>query len=154
MTIKLGIVMDPIDKISYKKDTSLAMLWAAAERGWQISYMEQQDLFQRDGLAMAHMKTLTPKRNPDQWYEFGASYSAPLADLDVILMRKDPPFDMNFIYTTYLLEQAETAGCLIVNKPASLRDCNEKMFATQFPQCCPPTLVGSDAGEIRAFAQT
>lgn len=154
MTVKLGILMDPIDNISYKKDSSLAMLWAAAERGWEIYYMEQNQLFQREGVAMAHMKSLIPKRNPDNWYEFGASQTAPLGDLDVLLMRKDPPFDMNFIYTTYLLEQAESAGCLVVNRPASLRDCNEKMFATLFPQCCPPTLVGSDAGEIRAFAKT
>ncbi len=151
MSIKLGIVMDPIASISYKKDTSLAMLVAAQKRGWSLHYMEQSDLYSRDGVAMGCMRDLTVALDPDNWFTLGAIRDCPLADLQVILMRKDPPFDNEYIYSTYLLEQAETAGTLIVNKPQSLRDCNEKIFATQFPQCCPPVLVSSRADKLKAF---
>ena len=133
MSVRLGIVMDPIERISYKKDSSLAMLLAAQERGWSLFYMEQQDLYQNAGQARARMKPLKVFADPAKWFELDAEVDAGLEDLDVILMRKDPPFDMEFVYATYLLEQAERAGVLIVNKPQSLRDCNEKLFATQFP---------------------
>lgn len=151
MTIKLGIVMDPIANISYKKDTSLAMLVAAQEKGWQLYYMEQQDLYLRDGIAMASMRPLRVAFDAAAWYELGERSDTALADLQVILMRKDPPFDSEYIYSTYLLERAENEGTLVVNKPQSLRDCNEKMFATQFPQCCPPVLVSSQSARLRAF---
>ncbi|GAA3926983.1 glutathione synthase [Litoribacillus peritrichatus] len=151
MTTKLGIVMDPIASINYKKDTSLAMLWAAQDRGWQLFYMEPQDLFLEDGIAKARVTELSVSRSEQQWYELQAASDIPLSDLDVILMRKDPPFDNEFIYATYLLERAEQEGTLVVNKPESLRDCNEKMFATAFPQCCPPHLVSKDANRLKAF---
>ncbi|MDT8429099.1 MAG: glutathione synthase [Pseudomonadales bacterium] len=151
MTIKLGIVMDPIANISYKKDTSLAMLVAAQEKGWQLYYMEQQDMYLRDGVAMASMRPLQVAFDASAWYQLGERSDTALADLQVILMRKDPPFDSEYIYSTYLLERAESAGTLVVNKPQSLRDCNEKMFATLFPQCCPPVLVSSQAARLRAF---
>ena len=151
MAIKIGIVMDPIDHINYKKDSSLAMLWAAQSKGWEIWYMEQQHLFSRDGLAQATMAPMTVAMNPEKWFERGEYVTRALADLDVILMRKDPPFDNEFIYTTYLLEQAEKAGTLIVNKPQSLRDYNEKLFATHFPQCCPPVLVSKHEQMLRDF---
>lgn len=151
MTLKLGIVMDPIANISYKKDTSLAMLVAAQERGWELFYMEQSDLYLSGDQAMGYMRSLQVAYDPHQWYVMGEASDTPLADLDVILMRKDPPFDSNYIYSTYLLERAEQAGTLIVNKPQSLRDCNEKVFATQFPQCCPPFLVSSRADKLKAF---
>ncbi len=154
MTLTIGIIMDPIDHITYKKDSSLAMLWEIDRRGWSIAYMEQTDLSIQGGVAMATMKPLIPRQDPQNWYEFGDPYDAPLSSLDVILMRKDPPFDMNFIYTTYLLDQAEAAGVLVVNKPQSLRDCNEKIFATHFPHCCAPTLVSASKQSIRQFAQT
>ncbi|MDF1623671.1 MAG: glutathione synthase [Pseudohongiella nitratireducens] len=151
MSIKIGIVMDPIQAISYKKDTSLAMLVAAQERGWSLFYMEQGDLYLQGDAAMAEMRPLKVAYDPNDWYALGDAVQQPLAELDVILMRKDPPFDSNFIYSTYLLERAEQAGTLIVNKPQSLRDCNEKVFATQFPQCCPPLLVSSKASLLKAF---
>jgi len=151
MSIRIGIVMDPIQSISYKKDTSLAMLMAAQERGWQISYMEQSDLYMQNGVASGLMRELRVAWDEDQWFSFGKDSDEPLSNLDVILMRKDPPFDNEFIYSTYMLEQAESMGTLIVNKPQSLRDCNEKLYATQFPQCCPPVMVSNNATLLKRF---
>jgi glutathione synthase len=145
--------MDPISGISYKKDSSLAMLLAAQARGWSLFYMEQHDLYQVAGVAKARMRPLKVFADPQHWFELGDEADAPLTELDVILMRKDPPFDMEFVYSTYLLEQAERAGVLIVNRPQSLRDCNEKLFATQFPHCTPPTLVSRRADILREFAK-
>src|SRR6218665_2419385 len=153
MSVRLGIVMDPISSISYKKDSSLAMLLAAQARGSSLFYMEQPDLYQSAGEAKAHMRPLKVFADAQHWFELGEETDAPLRDLDVILMRKDPPFDMEFVYSTYLLEQAERAGVLIVNRPQSLRDCNEKLFATQFPHCTPPTLVSRRADILREFAK-
>ncbi|MDH2432679.1 glutathione synthase [Pokkaliibacter sp. MBI-7] len=149
--VNVGVVMDPIQAINYKKDSSLAMLVAAQERGWQLHYMEQKDLYSRDGQSMAVMRPLKVAYDPEHWYELGDVVHRPLSDMQVILMRKDPPFDNEFIYSTYLLEQAETQGTLVVNKPQSLRDCNEKVFATQFPQLTPPVLVSRRADLLRAF---
>lgn len=154
MSVRLGIVMDPIASISYKKDSSLAMLLAAQERGWSLFYMEQRDLYLGAGQARAQMRPLKVFADPAHWFELGEEQDSALSELDVILMRKDPPFDMEFVYSTYLLEQAEREGVLIVNKPQSLRDCNEKLFATQFPQCMAPTLVSRRADILRAFAAT
>jgi glutathione synthase len=151
MSVRLGIVMDPIAEISYKKDSSLAMLLAAQARGWELFHMEIQDLYQGEGQARARMRPLKVFANPEKWFEFDSEFDAPLADLDVILMRKDPPFDLEFVYSTYLLEQAERAGVLVVNKPQSLRDCNEKLFATLFPQCTPPTVVSRRPDILREF---
>lgn len=137
MAVKIGVVMDPIEGISFKKDSTLAMLWAAQQKGWEIWYMEQHHLFSRDGEAKAKMAPLKVFMNPVNWFEREEYQTRTLSDLDVILMRKDPPFDNEFIYTTYLLEQAEKEGSLIVNKPQSLRDYNEKLFATHFPSAAP-----------------
>lgn len=153
MTIKLGVVMDPIANIDYKKDSTLAMLWAAQARDWQLFYMEQTDLYLEQGAAAASMAQLTVFHDPHSWFSLGERQDSALADLDVILMRKDPPFDNEFIYTTYILEEAERRGSLVVNRCQSLRDCNEKIFATRFPQCCPPVLVSADRKRLRAFHQ-
>ncbi len=153
MSIRLGIVMDPISDIAYLKDTSLAMLWAAQDRGWQLYYMEMQDLYQIRGQARTRIRSLQVHRNEQHWYDLGEEQDLPLGDLDVILMRKDPPFDNEFLYATHLLEMAENAGSLIVNKPQSLRDCNEKLFATLFPELTPTTLVSRRADLIREFAE-
>jgi glutathione synthase len=153
MTIKLGVVMDPIANINYKKDTTMAMLWAAQDRGWQLFYMEQGDLYLEQGVARARMAQLTVERDPQKWFSLAAAQDADLEQLDVILMRKDPPFDNEYIYSTYILEAAERKGTLIVNRCQSLRDCNEKVFATQFPQCCPPVLVSADMARLKAFHQ-
>lgn len=146
--------MDPIANIHFKKDTTLALLAAAQTRGHKLYYMEMQDLLLDQGEAYANMRDLSVAENPDHWFELAEAQSRPMADLDAVLMRKDPPFDNQYIYATYVLERAEQAGTLIVNKPQSLRDCNEKIFATQFPQCCPPVLVARDAKPLRDFHKT
>ena len=153
MTIKLGVVMDPIADINYKKDTTLAMLWAADARGWQLYYMEQADLYLEQGEARARMARLEVFHNSEAWYSLGPAEDLELSSLDVILMRKDPPFDNEYIYSTYMLENAERKGSLVVNRCQSLRDCNEKVFATQFPQCCPPVVVSADMERLKAFHQ-
>ncbi|WP_335923152.1 glutathione synthase [Shewanella chilikensis] len=149
--IKLGIVMDPIKDINIKKDSSFAMLLAAQSRGYEIFYMEMQDLALLQGEAWAKMRPLKVQEDPTDWYQLGEATDTPLKELDVILMRKDPPFDTEYIYATYMLERAEEAGVLIVNKPQSLRDANEKLFTAWFSQFTPTTLVSSDPQRLRAF---
>ncbi len=151
MSIQLAVVMDPIQTIKVYKDSSFAMLLAAQARGWRLSYLEQSDLYLRDGEAFGNTRHLRVRDQASDWFELGPANEQPLADLDVILMRKDPPFDMEYLYSTYLLEQAESAGVLVVNRPAALRDSNEKLFAERFPECCAPTLVTRDASRIRHF---
>lgn len=152
MTIRLGVVMDPLSFISPKKDSTLAMMLEAQRRGWQLSYMEQSDLFVRDGAPHASMRNVTVADKPDRWFEFtDPAVVAPLIALDAILMRKDPPFNVEYVYTTYILELAERANVLVVNKPQSLRDANEKMFISWFPQCCVPTLVTRNSRQLREF---
>lgn len=143
--------MDPIESINIKKDSSFAMLLAAQRKNWQIFYLQQGDIFQQDESIFAHCQALQVDDNPEKWFTAGQTEVINLAELDVILMRKDPPFDMEYIYTSYLLENVEKTGTLIVNKPASLRDANEKLFATQFPQCCTRTLVTRHPGKLRDF---
>ena len=151
MTIQLGVVMDPISAISYKKDTTMAMLWAAQDRGWQLHYMEQSDMYLMQGEARANTRPLQVARDPEQWYTMGDAEDKPLAELDVILMRKDPPVDDQYLYDTHVLGIAQQAGALIVNDPQGLRDYNEKLAALLFPQCCPPTLVSRDPAALKAF---
>ena len=151
--IKLGIVMDPISSINIKKDTSFAMLLEAQRRGWEIHYMEMNDLYLRGGEARARTRLLSVEQNYEQWYTFGEEQDIPLHQLDTVLMRKDPPFDTEFIYATYILERAEDKGTLIVNKPQSLRDCNEKLFTAWFPELTPDTLVSRDKAHLRSFHQ-
>ncbi|MFS7222541.1 glutathione synthase [Rahnella inusitata] len=149
--IKLGIVMDPISSINIKKDTSFAMLLEAQSRGYELHYMEMNSLYLRGGVGRATTKKLSVKQDYDGWYEFGTEQDIALQDLDVILMRKDPPFDTEFIYATYILERAEENGTLIVNKPQSLRDCNEKLFTAWFPELTPDTLVTRNSAQLKAF---
>jgi len=151
MSIKLGVVMDPISAVNYKKDSTMAMLWAAQDRGWDLFYMEPTDLYLDQGVAMADMSALQVFRDPQRWFELGDKNGAKLSGLDAILMRKAPPFDNEYVYSTYILEAAEREGTLIVNRCQSLRDCNEKIFATEFPQCCPPVLVSADSDRLKAF---
>ena len=153
MTKKLGVVMDPIGSINYKKDSTLAMLLEATQRGWAIYYFEQKDLFLRDGAAFGKSKLLNVMADKNNWFDFGAEQDIPLASLDLILMRKDPPFDREYIYTTYILEQAARKGSLVMNNPQSLRDANEKLFTAWFPDCCPPTLVTRSYVLLREFFQ-
>ena len=151
MALRIGGLMDPIDTINTKKDTTLGLLRAASASGHQLTYLEQTDLSVRDGETMASLRPLTVYDDDASWYALGDRYNASLSVLDVVLMRKDPPFDMEFFYTTQLLEDAERRGTLVVNRCTSLRDCNEKLFATQFPECCPPLLVSRDPNALKAF---
>ncbi|MEX3018244.1 glutathione synthase [Kluyvera sp. STS39-E] len=151
--IKLGIVMDPIASINIKKDTSFAMLLEAQRRGYELHYMEMNDLYLENGVSYARTRLLSVEQNYDKWYEFNGEQEIKLADLDVILMRKDPPFDTEFIYATYILERAEEQGTLIVNKPQSLRDCNEKLFTAWFSDLTPETLVTRNKAQLKAFWQ-
>lgn len=147
----LGVVMDPIGSIKPYKDTTLALLLAAQKRGWSLQYFEQSDLWVREGIAYGRGRPLTVFDDRQHWFELGQPQTLKLGGLTAILMRKDPPFDLEYIATTYVLERAEAQGALVVNKPASLRDCNEKVFTAWFPQCAPPTLFSRDPVALRAF---
>ncbi|MEI6897820.1 MAG: glutathione synthase [Psychromonas sp.] len=151
MTIKIGILMDPIKDVKIHKDSSFAMLLEAQSRGWELYYMEMKDLYLDDGRCYATTKKLTVQREQGNFYQLEEAIDHPLADLDAVLMRKDPPFDTEYIYATYLLERAEDEGCLIVNKPQSLRDANEKLFTAWFSEFTPSTLVTRSSAKIRAF---
>ncbi len=151
MNLSLGVVMDPMGSIKPHKDSTFAMLLEAQSRGWNLWYMEQRHLYLLDGAARARMTRLAVKDAPSGWFTLADQRDAPLGGLDVILMRKDPPFDMEYVYTTHLLQRAEEDGALVVNSPASLRDCNEKLYTAWFPQCCPPTLVSRDHEQILDF---
>lgn len=151
MTRKLGIIMDPIDRINIKKDSSFAMLLEAQSRGFELHYFEMPDVWLSNGQAFGRSRRLSVQRNPQQWFEFTDEQTLPLHDLDVMLMRKDPPFDQDYLYVTYMLEQAERQGLLVVNKPQSLRDANEKMYTAWFPHCCTDTLVARNPQRIRDF---
>ena len=149
--MKLGIIMDPISGINIAKDSSFAMLLAAQSRTWDIYYMEMDDLFLVNDIPSATTRKMTVEDEASRWYQFHDATTLSLFDLDVILMRKDPPFNMEYIYTTYLLELAHRQGTLVVNDPASLRDANEKLFVSWFPQCTTPTLVARKSEHILAF---
>lgn len=151
MSLRVGVVMDPISRIKPVKDTTLAMLLEARRRNWEIRYMELPDLFLRDGQCLASHRALDVKDSLTDWFTLGAAEIGLLGEMDVVLMRKDPPFNMDYIYATYLLERAEHAGAVVVNQPASLRDVSEKAYTAWFPQCCPPTLVTGNLGRLRDF---
>lgn len=154
MTPKLAIVMDPIANINIKKDTSFAMLLEAQSRGYELFYIEMQHLFIDNGQPYANAAPLTVEENPNKWFELGQSQTTKLSDFDVLLMRKDPPVDAEFIYATHMFELAERQGTLVVNKPQSLRDFNEKLFTTWFAEHTPATLVTSNKQQIKAFHET
>lgn len=147
----LGLVMDPIESIKPHKDSSLAMALAAQARGWKLTYMEMGDLYIRDGRAYARSRELIVRDNPEDWFSLGEPFDMELSELDVILMRKDPPINTEYIYATQILALAEAQGTLIVNRTQALRDANEKLASTWFPQCAPPTLVTRDQARLRAF---
>src|SRR5690625_269628 len=151
MTVGFGVVIAPIHAITPYTDRSLARLLAAQARGWTLIYMEPGDLTLSNHEPVASMRPLTVRDDNDDWFDLGAAEEQPLTRLDVILMRKDPPFDSEFLYSTFLLERAEALGVLVVNRPRSLRDCNEKLFATEFPQCTPPLLVSRSIERLKAF---
>ena len=151
--ISIGIVMDPIETINIKKDSSFAMMLEAQSRGYSLFYILQSDLYAKDGTVYASMSPVQVDDNPKDWFQLEAAQERPLHELSVVIMRKDPPFDMEYIYTTYLLELAEQRGCLVVNKPASIRSANEKLFTVAFSGCAPETLVTRDMERIKAFQE-
>ncbi|WDE06627.1 glutathione synthase [Thalassomonas viridans] len=153
MTIKLGIVMDPISQVNVKKDSSMAMMLEAQTRGYEIYYMEMQDLYLEQGQSRAQTHKVRVFNDPEHWYELSDPRDIAVSELDAVLMRKDPPFDTEYIYATYMLERAELDGTLIVNKPQSLRDCNEKLFTAWFSELTARTLVTRDCDRIRSFHQ-
>jgi glutathione synthase len=158
---KIAFLMDRIETISVKKDSTLAMIAAAQKRGLEVLYLNQDGLFLDKGAVTALIKplklrddfcqSLDPTQAGEDWYQLGDERPMALGDVDIVMMRKDPPFDMEYIYTTYLLERAEADGALVVNRPNALRDCNEKLFATQFPQCCPELIVSRRIDKLKAF---
>jgi glutathione synthase len=148
---RLGVVMDPIEEINPKKDSTLAMLLAAQRAGWQLVYFRQADLALRDGAACGSGSLITVEDRSEGWFQRGMPWHGELCELDALLMRKDPPFDTEFIYTTYILERAEERGLLVANKPASLRDMNEKVYTAWFPDCTPPSLITRSRADLLGF---
>jgi glutathione synthase len=151
--VRLGVVMDPIADIKPYKDSTFAMLLAASARGWTLHYMQQNDLWVENSRAMARASPLDVRDQTTDWFSLGEGEEMEMGDLDVILMRKDPPFDMEYIYTSYILELAQDQGALVVNDPASLRDANEKVYMSWFPQCSPETLITRSIARIREFSK-
>lgn len=147
----LAVVMDPIDRIYPGKDSTLAMLLAAQSRGWDLRYAEMADIWLRDGEAFGRLRDIKVADDAAAWFEFGEQTVSPLGEMDVILMRKDPPFDLEYIVSTYILERAEVRGAVVVNRPQALRDANEKVYLSWFPQCAAPTLISRSLEDMRAF---
>lgn len=150
-SLNILVIMDPIERVNYKKDTTLAMMWSAQDRGHTLGYCQIHDLWLDRGQLMIDAQPVTAKRDPNDFYTLGDKTTAPVSDYDVILMRKDPPFNMRFLYSTYMLDHAKAAGVLVVNDPQALRDCNEKLFATWFSEHMSPTIVTSKQAHIRQF---
>jgi glutathione synthase len=148
---KLAVIMDPIESIKPHKDSTLAMLLEAQARGWTIQYGRLEDIWLRDGEAFGRLTDLRVTDDPVQWFDPGDVSVTPLGEMDVILMRKDPPFNVEYVMATYVLERAEHRGAIVVNRPQGLRDANEKAFVSWFPQCAPPTLISRSLDEMRAF---
>jgi len=153
MKLNIGIVMDPVQSIKPYKDSTLAMMLAAQKKGWNLYYIEQSGLCLNKKAVQIDCQKIEVFDDNQHWFDLGEKTNISGDDIDAILMRIDPPFNMEYIYTTYLLEMLEQQGCLIVNKPSSLRDANEKLFATQFPQCCTDTLVGRNPEKLREFIE-
>jgi glutathione synthase len=148
---KLAVIMDPIESIQPKKDSTLAMLLEAQARDWRVQYGELHDIWLRDGEAFGRLTDLRVADDPAQWFELGNVAVRSLGDMDVILMRKDPPFDIQYVFATYILQRAEDRGAVVLNRPQGLRDANEKAFTAWFPSCAPPTLISRSLEEMRTF---
>jgi glutathione synthase len=149
--VRVVVVMDPIEAIKPAKDSTLAILLAAQRHGWELFYAEQKDLYLRDGVAFGRLAPLTVLDDPKVWFTRGDAAPGRLGDYDVILMRKDPPFDTEYIYSTYILDRAQIQGALVFNRPQGLRDMNEKVYTAWFPECCAPTLISRDMRDMSEF---
>lgn len=148
---KLGVITDPIETLNVNKDSSLAIMREASRRGWSLYYMQQKNLLLRDGKVFAKAQSVHLFEKAEQWFQLGEKQVYALDVFDVVLMRKDPPVDVDYLYATLLLDIAEKQGAFVVNKPAMLRDANEKIFASWFPHCCPPTIITADIEELKLF---
>ena len=149
--MKLGVVMDPIESINFKKDSTLAMMLEAQSKNHHIFYITTNSLFIESGIAYATTSKVQLRDDPADWFTLEEEKVMRLAELDSVLMRQDPPFNSDYIYNTYVLEMAQREGVNIFNNPRSLRDCNEKVFATEFPQCCTKHLVTSKKNLLTDF---
>jgi glutathione synthase len=149
--VRLVVIMDPIEAINPLKDSTLAILLAAQASGWQLFYAEMKDLWLRDGIAWGRLAPLKVFDDPQRWSVRGAAAAAALGEYDVILMRKDPPFDTEYVYCTYILDRARDQGALVCNGPQGLRDMNEKVYTAWFPECCAPTLITRDMDDMSEF---
>ena len=149
--MRLVVVMDPIGAIKPAKDTTLGVLLAVQSRGWELHYAEQKDLWLRDGVAWGRLAPLKVRDDLADWFSLGEAAAAKLGEFDVILMRKDPPFDTEYIYSTYILDRAQLQGARVYNRPQGLRDINEKVYTAWFPQCCAPTLITRDMHDMGEF---
>ncbi len=147
----IAVLMDPLEGIKPAKDSTVAMIAAAARRGCEVWSFGQADLSVRDGRASARLTPIEVADAGERWYRAGEAAVRPLAGIQAVLMRKDPPFDMEYVYTTYLLERAEAEGVLVVNRPQGLRDMNEKAYTAWFPDCCAPTAITRDMALMQAF---
>ena len=151
MAVRIAFIMDPISKINPKKDSTLAMMLAAQKKGWELIYLEQHNIYKHGGNVYAHSNNVAVFDDTQHWYTLGNTQTVSLASVDVIVMRKDPPVDSQYIYTTHMLDAVQEKGVLVINRPQSLRDCNEKIFATEFPELCPPVLISANTQEIKSF---
>lgn len=151
--MRIGVVMDPIKAININKDSTFEMIWQAQQLGWDVEYIEMNDLVIDNGIAMARMRRLKVHQDAHHWFDLSKAVIENLGNLDAILMRKDPPFDMEFVYSTYILELAERQGALVVNSPQALRDCGEKTYCAWFPDICPETIISRDANDFKAFLE-
>ena len=152
MAPTLAVLMDAIAEIRIAKDTTFALLLEAQRRGYELHYMTQGDLAIRDGSAWARLAPLVVRDDASGWFDLGEAEWRELRNIDIVLARKDPPVDAQFIHDTHVLQLAQDAGVLVVNDPRGLRDANEKLFAQHFPQCCAPTMVARSASELKRFA--
>jgi glutathione synthase len=150
---KMAVIMDPLETIQVKKDSTLALLEEAQKRHWDIYVMEAKDVFVVNGRAHGHMQSLHLELEKTPWHRLSQPESLPLAHMDVILMRQDPPVDMAYMHATHLLDYAAAAGSWVINNPQSLRDMNEKLFTQFFPQCCPPMLISQNMQKLKQFIQ-
>lgn len=151
MSLKVAVLMDPIENINIKKDSSFAMMLEAQARNHQLYYLKPDALYLLNNRVYARAQKVKVMKDERHWFELDETEIIATENFDLLLMRKDPPFNMEFVYATYLLQRVKEQGTLVVNDPQSIRDANEKLFTAWFPECCTDTLVSRYAGDFREF---